>query len=98
MRIPDLRHADEIQNWCIEHLANLLGEAPAKIDPRAEFDSLGIDSAIAVSLLLDLEEQLGDMPIPPEILFEYGTIAEISAHLAREVARLHPVPDVELSR
>lgn len=98
MRTPDLRHADEIQTWCVEHLADLLGEAPGKIDPRAEFDALGIDSAMAVSLLLDLEERLGDMPIPPEVLFEYATIADLSAHVAREVARLHPRPDVELAR
>ena len=98
MRTPDLRRAEEIQHWCIEHIANLLGEAPAKIDPRAEFDSLGIDSAMAVSMLLDLEEKLADMPIPPEVLFEHGTIAEVSAHLARELSRLSPAPDVELAR
>lgn len=98
MPTPELTTADDIQNWCVEHLANLLGEPRERIDPRADFDRLGIDSAMAVSLLLDLEEQLGDMPIPPEILFEYGTIADVSAHLARELSRLSPAPDVELAR
>jgi len=98
MRTPELTTADEIQHWCVQHIASLLGEAPERIDPHVDFDRLGIDSAMAVSMLLDLEEQLGDMPIPPEILFDYGTIADVAAHLAGEVARRIPAPDVELAR
>ena len=88
MRNPDLTTAAEIQDWCINHIAGLLGEAPASIDPDADFDRLGLDSALAVSMLLDLEEVLGDMPIPPEVLFEYATLREVSQHLASESARL----------
>jgi acyl carrier protein len=98
MRTPELTTAHEIERWCVEHIATLLGEPVEKIDPHADFDRLGIDSAMAVSLLLDLEEQLGDVPIPPEILFEYGTLAEVAVHLAGEVARRAPAPGVELAR
>jgi len=98
MQRPVLRTADEIQNWCVRHVADLLGESAAKIDPTADFDTLGVDSAMAVSMLLDLEEQLGNMPIPPDMLFEHGTIADVSVHLAREVARVHPEPRVEVTR
>lgn len=93
----ELTTADEIQNWCVQHVATLFGEPPEKIDPTADFDRLGIDSAMAVSMLLDLEELLGDMPIPPEVLFEYATIAEVSSHLAREVARRHPELHAEMA-
>jgi acyl carrier protein len=40
-----------------------------------------MDSAMAVYLLMALEERLG-VELPPELLFERQTIAELAAHLA----------------
>jgi acyl carrier protein len=42
---------------------------------------MGMDSAMAVYFLMALEEKLG-VELPPELLFEHQTIAEVASHLA----------------
>ena len=56
--------AGEILSWAQEYLADLLGTEPAALDPHADFDQLGIDSALAVSLLMDIEGRYG-VDLPP---------------------------------
>jgi acyl carrier protein len=72
---------DGIQAWCQSYIANLLNAPVAKIDPNTDFDKFGLDSAMAVSMVLDLEEQIGT-EVSPSLLFEYTTIAELAEHLA----------------
>ena len=60
---------DEIAQWCRAYLAELLEVAPDTIALDADFDKLGVDSALAASLLIDLEERFG-VDLPPEVLFE----------------------------
>jgi acyl carrier protein len=69
-----------IQLWCQNYLANLLSMPVDKLDPDAEFDDFGLDSAMAVAMVLELEEQLG-IEIPPSLLFEHTTIAQLATHL-----------------
>lgn len=71
---------DGIQHWCQEYVANLLDTPVGKIDPDTEFDSFGLDSAMAVAMVLELEERLGT-EISPSLLFEYTTIAQLAEHL-----------------
>lgn len=69
-----------IVSWCRQYLADLL-EVPADtIDPAADFDRLGVDSALAVSLLMDVEERYG-VDLAPEELFENPTLNAVAAHL-----------------
>lgn len=75
-----------IQNWCRNYVANLLNTEPSRIDADADFDRFGLDSATAVAMCLDLEEQLG-IEIPPALLFEYTTIAELAGYVAGAVGR-----------
>jgi acyl carrier protein len=67
-------------------VADLLGTQPEKINPNTEFDRFGLDSAMAVAMCLDLEEQIG-IDIPPALLFEYTTIAELAGYVAGAVGR-----------
>jgi len=55
-----------------------------QINPNVDFDRLGLDSAIAVSLLVDLEEWLG-IEVSPSLLFEKTTLAEISEYLGEKM-------------
>jgi acyl carrier protein len=73
--------AAEIQQWLVGRLAKLLGTEPAQIDVAKSFDRLGLDSATAVGISLDLEDFLG-RDVDPEVLYEYSTIDKLSAHLA----------------
>jgi acyl carrier protein len=73
----------EVSEWCVAHLAKALRRAPEKIDPQTKFSRLGVDSAMAVYLVAELEEWLG-RELSPEVAFEYRSIAELAHHLASE--------------
>lgn len=75
------RSAADIAAWLKNHLAPLLRCAPEAIDERARFDTLGLDSATAVRVSMDLEDWLG-RPIDPTILYDYSTIDQLAAALA----------------
>jgi acyl carrier protein len=70
----------DITEWCRGYLADLLDVPVAEIDPEADFDRLGVDSALAVSLLIEVEERYG-VDIAPEELFENPTIAAVAGYL-----------------
>lgn len=71
----------EIACWCRGHIAHLLDVPEHSIDADAEFDRIGVDSALAVSLLVEVEEQYG-VELQPEALFEHPSINAIAEHLA----------------
>ncbi|WP_232852023.1 acyl carrier protein [Nocardia acididurans] len=50
---------EAIATWCREYLGNLLEVPAAEIDPTLDFDKLGVDSAVAVALLMEVEERYG---------------------------------------
>lgn len=75
------RSAADITAWLKVHLAPLLRCAPDEIDERARFESLGLDSATAVRVSMDIEDWLG-RPIDPTILYDYSTIEQLAGALA----------------
>jgi acyl carrier protein len=80
---------DEIRTWCREYLADLT-EVPAdEVDPDDDFDRLGVDSALAVSLLMEVEDRYG-VDLQPEELFANPTlnalVDHVHAHITSRVA------------
>ena len=74
---------EAIAAWCQGYVANLL-EVPAEaVDPDATFDRLGVDSAIAVSLLIEVEERYG-IELPAEALFENPTVTAVAEYLSAQ--------------
>lgn len=71
---------EAIVRWCQEYLAKLLEIAPESVDPAADFDRLGIDSALAVALLIEVEDRYG-VDLSPEDLFENPTLDAVAAYL-----------------
>lgn len=72
-----------IAAWCQGYIANLL-EVPAdSVDPDATFDRLGVDSAIAVSLLIEVEERYR-IELPAEALFDNPTVNAVAGYLAAQ--------------
>lgn len=53
-----------------------------ELDPKAQFDQVGIDSILAVNLTARLEETFG--PLSKTLLFEYQTLSILANHLARK--------------
>jgi acyl carrier protein len=72
--------AEAVLDWSRSHVAELLGVALDRIDPSADFDSLGIDSALAVSLLTEIEDRYG-VELPPEELFENPTLGAVAQYV-----------------
>ena len=72
--------------WCQEYLASLLEVAPQSVDPAADFDRLGIDSALAVALLIEVEDRYG-VDLAPEDLFENPNLNAVAAYLHEQSPR-----------
>lgn len=73
--------AASIESWCVRYVSQILNIPEGQVDPSVEVDRFGLDSATAVALIMELEEQLG-LELAPEILFEYPTLTSLSQHLA----------------
>ncbi len=74
---------EAIAAWCQGYVADIL-EVPADaVDPEATFDRLGVDSAIAVSLLIEVEERYG-VELPAETLFENPTVNAVAEYLSAQ--------------
>ncbi|MEV6060286.1 acyl carrier protein [Nocardia asteroides] len=76
---------EAIVTWCREYLAELLETPAAAIDPQADFDRLGVDSAVAVALLIEVEERFG-VDISPDDLYENPTLDAVAGHLHAQLA------------
>ena len=74
---------DQIVDWCRKHIATLLDFPIDRIPTDGEFDSFGLDSAAAVSLVVDLEEWLG-AEVSPSLLFEFPTIQLVAGEILRQ--------------
>lgn len=77
---------EELTNWCRQYVADLL-EIPAEsVDPAADFDRLGLDSALAVSLLIEIEERYG-VDLPPEALFDNPNLNAVADYLHAQIEK-----------
>jgi acyl carrier protein len=66
--------------WCIDYLAKKLKLPANRIDPHAKFSRLGVDSAMAMFLLADLEERFG-LELASDSVFEHPSIIELARHV-----------------
>ncbi|WP_226360460.1 acyl carrier protein [Pseudonocardia sp. ICBG1142] len=80
MSVPVATDIPGIVAWSRGFLAGLLDLPESDIEPDADFDRLGIDSALAVSLLVEIEERYG-VDIAPEELFENPTVLAVATHV-----------------
>lgn len=70
----------DIRAWLTSYMAFLLDEEPGKINTERSFDSYGIDSAAAVSLVGDLEDWMG-IELDPTIVYDYPSIDQLADFL-----------------
>jgi acyl carrier protein len=75
--------AQRIADWLSARVAEWLGIPADEIDPRTPFSRYGLSSADAVALVGDLEQWLG-RELPATLLWDYPSVARLSAHLAGE--------------
>lgn len=75
----------DIAELCVASLAHVLRVGPDTIDPKVKFSRLGLDSAMIVYVMMELEEKLG-IELTTDDFYDYPTIEELSSHLARRRA------------
>ncbi|MGE3155398.1 MAG: acyl carrier protein [Xanthobacteraceae bacterium] len=78
---------EQISAFCVDRLAGLLRVPKDSVDTAAKFSRLGLDSAMTVYLLMDLEEKL-DLELSPEAFYDHPTVDALSAYLAGKRAAL----------
>jgi acyl carrier protein len=77
---------DEIRDWCVGYLAEILEVPLTEIKPEVSFIRLGLDSAKAAHFILELEAYLG-VELTLEIVAEYSSIAALSHYIANLATR-----------
>jgi acyl carrier protein len=78
-------NSQEISAFCVDQLAEILRVPKDTIDTNANFARLGLDSAMSVYLLMELEEKF-NLELDYDMLAEYPTIERLSACLADKLA------------
>nr|MDJ0841345.1 beta-ketoacyl synthase N-terminal-like domain-containing protein [Acidobacteriota bacterium] len=72
---------DELQSWLQQRICTELGLEPDHFDIRVPFNEYGLDSVDVVSISGELESML-NCRLSPTVLYEYPTVAALSAYLA----------------
>lgn len=77
---PRDRH--ELMSWLQASISEASGVPLSAVGLDDDFEQFGIDSAGAVSIIMDLEEAAGlETELEPEVLFELRTIRRLVAHV-----------------
>lgn len=79
--MQSVKSAADIVAWCTHYLSIMLDVPAKRVDPDTKFSRLGVDSAMSTFFVVGLEELL-DMEITPDVVFEYQTINELARYLA----------------
>jgi acyl carrier protein len=82
---------DELTQRIIAHVALTHSLPEESVTPESTFDELGIDSLGAMSLVADLEIELG-VEVPNEELLKIKTVGDAVAGLARVVSETAAAP------
>ena len=82
--MPDVTEPD-IQTWCANYLRTALKLPDGPIDARAEFASLGLDSAELVFLVSAIEDWLG-LELASDTAMDHPSIARLSHFVAGRLA------------
>jgi len=77
---PDMTR-EEISEFCVDSLARALRVKKDSIDPRVKFNRLGLDSAMVVYVMMELEEKIG-VELTTDDFYDHPTVDELSRHLA----------------
>jgi acyl carrier protein len=71
----------EISELCVASMANVLRLAKDRIKTDTKFSRIGLDSAMVVYVMLEIEEKLG-LELSTDDFYDYPTIDQLSRHLA----------------
>jgi acyl carrier protein len=72
---------NEIQEWMLRRLAQILDVSPDQIDVNARLDHYGLESVEAITVASELSDWL-DRRLSPTLLWDHPTIARLACHIA----------------
>jgi acyl carrier protein len=81
---------DQISAYCVDHVAEILRVPKENIDTNSNFARLGLDSAMSVYLVMELEEKL-DLELDSDALVDHPTIDALSTFLAEKAGAAETV-------
>jgi acyl carrier protein len=76
---------EQISDFCVIALANVLRIPQNTVAVDTKFTRLGLDSAMVVYLMMELEEKLG-LELSPDDFYDYPTVNDLSRYLAQKQA------------
>ncbi len=76
----------EISDFCAVSVAKVLRIPEDKVERGTKFNRLGLDSAMVVYVMMELEEKL-DLELTTDDFFDYPTVNELSRYLAEKRAK-----------
>jgi acyl carrier protein len=79
--------SEQISEFCLVSLANALRMPKHSVSIDAKFNRLGLDSAMTVYVMMELEEKLS-LELSPDDFYDYPTVNELSRYLAEKRASL----------
>lgn len=74
----------EVLAWLISKFADWLEVPVEELDPRRPISSYGLDSISAVTISVQLEEELG-IELDTAVLFDRPTLASLAEHLTESL-------------
>ncbi|UPJ31233.1 acyl carrier protein [Bradyrhizobium sp. CW1] len=72
---------EQISDFCVTALANILRISSDRVDIGTKFSRLGLDSAMLVYLMMELEEKL-DLELSTDDFYDHPTVEALSQFLA----------------
>lgn len=73
-------NSSEVLSWLVVKLADWLEAVPEELDSHRPISSYGLDSISAVTLAVQLEEELG-IELDTAVLWNHPTIESLAEHL-----------------
>jgi acyl carrier protein len=81
----DVTH-EQISEFCIACLAKVLRISKDSVETGTKFNRIGLDSAMVVYFMMDLEEGLG-LELSPDDFYDHPTVDALSKYLAERLAQ-----------
>ena len=76
---------EQISEFCVVSLANVLRLPKDRIETGTKFNRLGLDSAMVVYVMMELEEKLG-LELSTDDFYDYPTVDALSNYLSEKRA------------
>jgi len=86
-----LARRDALETWVRSRVAAVLGRPAARVDIDRPLRAMGLDSLMGLQLRNELEKALGEK-VPATIVWNYPTVAALTAHLATRIDVAFDVP------